>query len=136
VNGKDPHFEEIDVDARPSDAINLAVRCRAPIYIAKDIAAKMAGSVPPVHVRERVPQNRKDIVASCRAALSAYEDPTTFLKLDMQLAVAVEDYNKAAKWVLPYTLDGRYTCSADAFACRCHICLIIVCLNYKLAWTG
>ena len=29
---------EVDVDARPSDAINLAVRFGAPVYIAKKIA--------------------------------------------------------------------------------------------------
>lgn len=27
--------EEVDIDARPSDAINLAVRFRAPMYISK-----------------------------------------------------------------------------------------------------
>jgi bifunctional DNase/RNase len=34
--GDPPH--EVDVDARPSDAINLAVRFNAPVYISKKIA--------------------------------------------------------------------------------------------------
>jgi len=34
--GDPPH--EVDVDARPSDAINLAVRFGAPVYISKKIA--------------------------------------------------------------------------------------------------
>jgi hypothetical protein len=34
--GEPPH--EVDVDARPSDAINLAVRFGAPVYISKKIA--------------------------------------------------------------------------------------------------
>jgi bifunctional DNase/RNase len=32
---------EVDVDARPSDAINLAVRFGAPVYIAKKIAGAL-----------------------------------------------------------------------------------------------
>jgi uncharacterized protein len=94
---KDSTYEEIDVDARPSDAINLAVRCRAPIYIAKEIAAKVADKISVLQVREKTTEHRRDILASCKAALSSYDDPTTFLKLDMQLAVAKEDYDTAIK---------------------------------------
>lgn len=36
-----PH--EVDVDARPSDAINLAVRFGAPVYISKKIAGVLWG---------------------------------------------------------------------------------------------
>lgn len=32
--------EELDVDARPSDAINLAVRFDAPIYISKEVCSQ------------------------------------------------------------------------------------------------
>lgn len=35
----------IEVDARPSDAMNLAVRTRAPIYVAEEVM-EMAGVVP------------------------------------------------------------------------------------------
>lgn len=87
---------EIDVDARPSDAINLAVRCGAPIYIAKEVATKMADKVASVQMKDK-PEARKDIVTSCRAALSDYEDPTTFLKLDLQIAIAEENYEKAIR---------------------------------------
>ena len=34
--------EEVTVDSRPSDAINMAVRYDAPIYVNKDVALKMA----------------------------------------------------------------------------------------------
>jgi bifunctional DNase/RNase len=37
----DPPTEEVDVDARPSDAINLAVRFGAPVYISKKIAGEV-----------------------------------------------------------------------------------------------
>jgi hypothetical protein len=37
---------EVDVDARPSDAINLAVRFGAPVYIAKKIAGDMRLAAP------------------------------------------------------------------------------------------
>lgn len=39
--GDPPH--EVDVDARPSDAINLAVRFGAPVYISKKIAGVCGG---------------------------------------------------------------------------------------------
>lgn len=41
--GDPPH--EVDVDARPSDAINLAVRFGAPVYISKKIAGASLGFV-------------------------------------------------------------------------------------------
>jgi bifunctional DNase/RNase len=37
--------KEVDIDARPSDAIALAVRCDAPIYVADEVMEK-AGIVP------------------------------------------------------------------------------------------
>ena len=39
VNGKGEISDEVHVDSRPSDAINLAVRFDAPMYISRQIAA-------------------------------------------------------------------------------------------------
>lgn len=38
-----PHisFTQVDVDARPSDALNLAVRFGCPIYVHREIASRM-----------------------------------------------------------------------------------------------
>lgn len=35
--GKEAGVAEVDIDARPSDAINMAVRYNAPVYVAKQV---------------------------------------------------------------------------------------------------
>ena len=37
TSGKDACTNEVDIDARPSDAINLAVRFNAPVYVNKQV---------------------------------------------------------------------------------------------------
>ena len=37
TSGKDASSSEVDIDARPSDAINLAVRFNAPVYVNKQV---------------------------------------------------------------------------------------------------
>jgi bifunctional DNase/RNase len=39
VNEQGEVWDEVDVDSRPSDAINLAVRFGAPMHISRQIAA-------------------------------------------------------------------------------------------------
>ncbi len=92
----DSKSEEVDIDARPSDAINMAVRFGAPVYIAKDVAMKMADKIAVFHTKK---ESHKEIVTSCREALSSYDDPTTFMKLDLQLAIAQENYTKASRYM-------------------------------------
>ena len=38
-SGRDASAREVDIDARPSDAINLAVRFNAPMYVNKQVIA-------------------------------------------------------------------------------------------------
>jgi hypothetical protein len=81
----------VDVDARPSDAINLAVRFGAPMYCSKKIAE--AASIPPAEQLGaaaaaaaalaagaarggRGLESNAEIVRSVREALSSYDDPT------------------------------------------------------------
>ncbi|HQK95314.1 MAG TPA: bifunctional nuclease family protein [Armatimonadota bacterium] len=55
------HGETYQIDSRPSDAIALALRCRAPIYVSQDVvedttaaaeeAARSAGSSPEIDER-------------------------------------------------------------------------------------
>ena len=40
--GKEAGAREIDIDARPSDAINLAVRFNAPMYVAKQVWGRLS----------------------------------------------------------------------------------------------
>ncbi|KAI7842678.1 hypothetical protein COHA_003609 [Chlorella ohadii] len=88
---------EIDVDARPSDAVNLAVRFGAPIYVNKEVAARMA---QPSHALESPSpgassEHHADVVRSCREEIAAFNDPTIMHKLQMQLAIAEERFEDA-----------------------------------------
>lgn len=98
--GRPGEKEMLSVDARPSDAINLAVRCKVPIYVNEDIV--YADAVKPVHTttqraagisnRNRssaldLPENGPDPVA---------EEMT--LMRNMLVAVVEERYKDAARW--------------------------------------
>jgi len=69
----DTEGEPIEVDARPSDAIALAVRADAPIYVAEHVL-DMAGIVP--EVGETVLSSDDD------EALSPFKDFVESLDLD------------------------------------------------------
>ncbi|KAH7428819.1 hypothetical protein KP509_09G019300 [Ceratopteris richardii] len=89
----------MSVDARPSDAINLAVRCKVPIFVNKDIV--YADAVRPVQVAAQgtavmlkhgtltldCPEDGPDLVA----------EEITLVK-NMLIAVVEERYNDAAHW--------------------------------------
>lgn len=106
-DGKD----NFDIDSRPSDAINMAARFQAPIYVNKDIASKMAhpsqaphhasiGDNQPVNTspeqREMLKQ-ANEIIRSCKEEILLYNDPTMIYKLQMQLAIAEERFEDATK---------------------------------------
>ncbi|MCO5556015.1 hypothetical protein L7F22_009559 [Adiantum nelumboides] len=98
--GKPGEKEMQSVDARPSDAVNLAVRCKVPIYVHKDIISSDA--VRPVVVSCQatdaatisrsgpdldIPRSGKDLLA----------EEVTLVK-NMLLAVVEERYFDAARW--------------------------------------
>lgn len=82
----------ISVDARPSDAVNLAIRFNAPLFVHKTVADRM-GTIPLVsgHLSE------VDVVKLCREEIKLHQDPTVLLKLKMQLAIVQEKYSEAAE---------------------------------------
>ena len=103
-----PSATEIDIDARPSDALNLAVRFGAPIYVNKDVAAKM--SLPSLAFDERhvsaaaatgshanVVPSAIEITNSCKEEILQYIDPTIMDKLQLQLAIAEERFEEASR---------------------------------------
>jgi len=81
----------IELDARPSDAIALAVRFGAPIYVAPDvlseagISADLTGDKPGSMQKENVQVEDKE--------LSKLEK----LEQDLKTAIETENYEKAAK---------------------------------------
>ncbi|WIA36726.1 hypothetical protein OEZ86_007998 [Tetradesmus obliquus] len=84
---------EVDVDARPSDAINLAVRFGAPVYIAKKIAESAAPA--PIEQYPASSESHAEIVRSVRETLANYEDPTIMYQLQKELAVKEERFEDA-----------------------------------------
>ncbi|GBF99500.1 hypothetical protein Rsub_12278 [Raphidocelis subcapitata] len=105
---------EVDLDARPSDAINLAARFGAPIYVAADIAATAA--VPPLELVEAAAadaaaaagghpgggaghgprgESNAEIVRSCRDAIASFDDPTVMIQLQKELAIKEERFEDA-----------------------------------------
>ena len=89
--------EEIVLDSRPSDALNLAVRYEAPIYMNKAIADKMASPLATYEVKHEVPT---EVESKCRDILKRYHDPTVVHKVQMQIAVEEERFEDAAMWGL------------------------------------
>jgi len=104
---------EVDVDARPSDAINLAIRFGARMYVTQKIASSAAA--PPVEPhRESAAAERggrgglhgfahggesnAEIVKSVREALASYDDPTVMFQLQKELAIKEERFEDA-RWV-------------------------------------
>lgn len=99
--GRPGEQEMQSVDARPSDAVNLAVRCKVPIYVNKDIV--YTDCVKPVHASTQTatnarkynnhlsvldrPQNGRDPVAE-----------EMNLMRNMLVAVVEERYTDAARW--------------------------------------
>ncbi|XP_071731230.1 bifunctional nuclease 2 [Rutidosis leptorrhynchoides] len=93
-----PDAEDIIVDARPSDAINVAKRCRAPIYVSKEIV--LADAIKIVYQTGKL-RNRKPIYDVYLD--SAIDGPDVLaeeldLVTKMNLAVKEERYSDAAMW--------------------------------------
>eukprot|EP00879_Flechtneria_rotunda_P002717 GHRR01002923.1.p1 GENE.GHRR01002923.1~~GHRR01002923.1.p1 ORF type:complete len:338 (+),score=69.67 GHRR01002923.1:93-1106(+) len=85
--------QEVDIDARPSDAINIAIRFGAPVYISKKIADVAAHT--PVEFHSITNESNAEIARSVREALANYEDPTIMYQLQKDLAVQEERFEDA-----------------------------------------
>ena len=89
----DGSFHELDIDARPSDALNMAARFAAPIYVNKQVAEKMV--VQPEQYRSATTQTTSETIRSCKDVLMHFSDPTVVDKLHLQLAIKEERYDDA-----------------------------------------
>lgn len=109
------HFEfsDLEVDARPSDAIALAIRCGVPMYVAEEIIAE-AGFTPDVdeadeefgeaHEEEAEEENEIErLRASSEETETDQEAPPKTMSLrdrlhaSLDLAIKNEEYEKAAQ---------------------------------------
>ncbi len=99
---------EITIDARPSDAIALAVRCRAEVYIAEDIVE--SAGVPVDMIREspmvdetQQPSMQADsrqgdssVLGGLPTSAGSGNPERDRLRTELEAAVSSEDYEKAA----------------------------------------
>ncbi|KDP43707.1 hypothetical protein JCGZ_22334 [Jatropha curcas] len=89
--------EILSVDARPSDAINVANRCQAPIHVNKQIVFKDAIRISyGGRVRGRKPNYDVSLDSPADGPDSLSEE--LHLLRNMNLAVEEERYNDAAMW--------------------------------------
>lgn len=100
---------EITMDARPSDALALAIRCGAEVYISEEIVD--SAGVPIDMIREtpltEESHAESDVTGNFtgarpadeaeRPAMTAAELEREKLRSELEAAIAVEDYEKAAK---------------------------------------
>ncbi|CAM6128290.1 unnamed protein product [Calypogeia fissa] len=98
--GKPGDDDLLSVDARPSDAINLAVRCKVPIYVNKSIIA--ADAVRPVYRHAHHTEAGRSTFSDSFLDRADVEPDTmaeeiTLMK-NMLLAVVEERYADAARW--------------------------------------
>jgi len=102
---------EVDVDARPSDAIAIALRASAPIFVAQDVmeeAGRIIQAEPDEHEHdesdESVPPS--DAAADSDASVGeapprkrrSEHSPIDVLKAKLQRAVKAERYEEAARY--------------------------------------
>ncbi len=82
-----------EVDARPSDAIALAVRARSPIYVAESVmeaAAFIPSEETEGEEKQSEPQETEEVPKTKEAQLAALQDK-------LRKAIETEEYERAAK---------------------------------------
>lgn len=95
-------YSDLEVDARPSDAIALAVRCNAPLYIDEAIMDEVALRAEDVQEVDD-DETREDTDPSAQSTPVEREAPSQPLterqRLEQELdqAIKVEDYEAAAR---------------------------------------
>jgi bifunctional DNase/RNase len=85
---------EMPVDARPSDAIALALRCAAPLFVAEDVMDEAGQVFQPPADSDREKEGEKG--GEGRSA-KARMTPLDHLKLALEKAIAAERYEEAAR---------------------------------------
>ncbi len=77
--------ETLEIDCRPSDALGLAVRIKCPLFIDEDIVDE--AGIPINSITEKTVETTKELTKTELA----------LLKLELDKAVEIEDYEEAAK---------------------------------------
>lgn len=92
-------FTEIEVDARPSDAVAIAIRFTAPIYVAEKVIqeAGFQAEAADFNKEETVPAESELANIPESKTTSNQEEILASLKRNLDAAIAAEDYEKAAR---------------------------------------
>ncbi|MFM8772162.1 MAG: bifunctional nuclease domain-containing protein [Candidatus Kapaibacterium sp.] len=93
-------FSEIEVDARPSDAIALAVRCQVPIYVDEAVMNDEAIKASDIQEVEESEGSEPEDSSDQNALPVAPSEPMTLrqqLEQELDQAIKVEDYETAAR---------------------------------------
>ena len=87
-------FEEMDIDARPSDAIALSIRYKAPIFVHKEVFEAAA-----IRVKDGQSDGREEEKGESATGVlpPAPINPVEKLKSDLARALAEERYEEAAR---------------------------------------
>lgn len=91
-------YSDVEVDARPSDAIALAVRCQVPMYVDEDVMNDE--SIKASEIREvEEGSESEDSPEQSELPLAPSESMTPRERLEQELdqAIKVEDYEAAAR---------------------------------------
>jgi bifunctional DNase/RNase len=86
---------EIEIDARPSDAIALGLRCSAPLYVTAQVMNK-AGVVLE-EGKNGVTEEKADGKEPAVGAPKPAGSPLALLKAKLEKAISVENYEGAAR---------------------------------------
>ena len=94
-------YSDLEVDARPSDAIALAVRCNAPLYISEaimDEVALRAEDIQEIDDDDASPsEEQQEQTTTPREAPSQPLTERERLEQELDQAIKVEDYEAAAR---------------------------------------
>lgn len=96
---------EVEVDARPSDAIALALRCGSPIYVAEEVMNEAALTPSALEEEQEEEQEEEEDYFERLKRRSAEEssrsgqprDQLQRLQQQLQRAIEEEDYERAAR---------------------------------------
>lgn len=88
-------FEYVNIDSRPSDAIAIAIRFKAPIYVYEDIMDEACIEIEDKDIQKVSPAFEKPTAAPDKQTLQ--ELPVKELKKLLNEAVQAEDYEQAAR---------------------------------------
>lgn len=95
-------YSDLEVDARPSDAIALAVRCNAPLYIEESIMDEVALRAEDVQEvgDDEASEDEEQQTSAVTSEREAPSQPLTErqrLEQELDQAIKVEDYEAAAR---------------------------------------